>query len=560
MNLAAVRHGIGLPFRQPLARNQIRFRLLAADRDLTACTLVLWKRSEPCPISRRALPMLPRYRDGVNEEWICDAAFPEEAHYIKYFFRLEDGEGRVEYFCEHGFSEAEPESGFFEMLQVFESDLPSAPEWAKGTVYYQIFPERFAVGRPSKALRDYDCWDAVPSRENFLGGDLEGIRQKLPYLETLGVECLYLTPLFAGDFNHKYATTDFFRVDPDFGTEEDLIRLVSEAHARGIRVLLDGVFNHVGLRFAPFEDLMKNGETSAFRDWFYVKRWPIEVHPACYECVGDYPYMPRLRTSNPEAREFILKVMLYWLDAAKIDGWRLDVADEIDLSTLRYLRVGVKARHPEALLIGETWGDAGRLVSDGAALDAAMNYLFRDAMVDYFAKGSIDEKQLDGRLQRMLMKYPDEVNLRMYNCLGSHDTARFLTEAGGEAWRLKLAVAFQMLFPGSPAVYYGDEIGMAGGNDPLCRAGMAWGREDQDLLDWTKRWIAFRKENRAARLGSYRTVLADPARNLFAFERIYESERLVAAFNRGEAEQTLDLTDTAGTVSVPPRSVKIILQ
>jgi glycosidase len=270
--------------------------------------------------------------------------------------------------------------------------------------------------------------------------------------------------------------------------------------------------------------------------------------------------MPRLRTSNPEAREFILKVMLYWLDAAKIDGWRLDVADEIDLSTLRYLRVGVKARHPEALLIGETWGDAGRLVSDGAALDAAMNYLFRDAMVDYFAKGSIDEKQLDGRLQRMLMKYPDEVNLRMYNCLGSHDTARFLTEAGGEAWRLKLAVAFQMLFPGSPAVYYGDEIGMAGGNDPLCRAGMAWGREDQDLLDWTKRWIAFRKENRAARLGSYRTVLADPARNLFAFERIYESERLVAAFNRGEAEQTLDLTDTAGTVSVPPRSVKIILQ
>jgi glycosidase len=193
-------------------------------------------------------------------------------------------------------------------------------------------------------------------------------------------------------------------------------------------------------------------------------------------------------------------------------------------------------------------------------LDAAMNYLFRDAMVDYFAKETISERQLDERLQRMLMKYPEEVNLRMYNCLGSHDTARFLTEAGGEPWRLRLAVAFQMLFPGSPAVYYGDEIGMSGGNDPLCRAGMAWGREDHELLDWTKQWIALRKRSRAVRRGSYRTVLADSERKLFAFERICEGERIVAAFNRGDAPQTLDFADTAGTVRVPPRSVKIILQ
>lgn len=558
MNLAAIAHGVGLPFRQPVARNRIKFRLLAADGDLTACRIVLWKRSEPYPDSRRALPMCARYRDGVKAEWTVEAAFPEEARYVKYFFRLEDAGGRILYFREHGFSETEPESGFFEVLQAFECDLPQAPDWSRGAVYYQIFPERFAVGNPSKSLHDYARWDAQPTRENFLGGDLEGIRQKLPYLASLGAECLYLTPVFAADFNHKYAARDYFRVDPDFGTNGELAALVSQAHARGIRVLLDGVFNHCGVHFAPFQDLMKNGEASPFRDWFYVKRWPIEVDPACYECVGDYPYMPRLRTPNPEVREFILKAMLYWLDEAGIDGWRLDVADEIDVSTLRYLREGVKARHPEALLLGETWGDAGRLVSEGGALDAAMNYLFRDAMVDYFAKGAIDEAQLDGRLQRMLMKYPDDVNLRMYNCLGSHDTARFLTESGGEAWRLKLAVAFQMLFPGSPAVYYGDEIGMAGANDPLCRAGMAWERADEGLLDWTRRWIALRKRSRAVRLGSYKTLLADPEKGLFAFERVYEGERLAAAFNRGGAAQTLDFAGTAGTASVPPRSVKII--
>lgn len=189
MNLAAITHGVGLSFRQPIARNQIR---LAADGDLAACTLVLWKRSEPN--SRRALKMRPRYHDGVKAEWICDAAFPEEAHYIKYFFRLEDGEGQAKYFCEHGFSEREPVCGFFEALQTFEDDMPHAPAWSIGAVYYQIFPERFASGSPFKALRDYAPWDARPTRDIFLGGDLNGIREKLPYLKSLGVQCLYLTP------------------------------------------------------------------------------------------------------------------------------------------------------------------------------------------------------------------------------------------------------------------------------------------------------------------------------------------------------------------------------
>ncbi|MDD3212888.1 MAG: alpha-amylase family glycosyl hydrolase, partial [Eubacteriales bacterium] len=272
---------------------------------------------------------------------------------------------------------------------------------------------------------------------------------------------------------------------------------------------------------------------------------------------GDYPYMPRLRTANPEVREYLLRVMLHWLAEANIDGWRLDVADELDNSTLRYLREGVKARYPNALLLGETWGDASRMVCEGDQLDCAMNYLFRDAMVDFFAKERIDAEMLANRLGHMLMKYPDAVNLRMYNCLDSHDTARFLTEANGETERLKLAIAFQMLFPGSPALFYGDELGMAGENDPGCRGGMAWNHPDAELLDWTREMIALRRQSEAVRRGSYRALPCGDG-DVFAFERRMPGERLTAVFNRSGSQKTLDFADGVGTVTVPPRSVKII--
>lgn len=502
--------------------------------------------------------MSARYQDGIKAEWVAEAILPEEAHYLKYFFKLTDRLGNAVYYCEQGFTEAEPGQGFFELLQAAETDVRTTPDWARGCVYYQIFPERFAVGNPGKGLRSYERWDSEPTRKNFLGGDLRGVREKLSYLEELGVECLYLTPVFAADFNHKYATVDYFAVDPDFGTNEDLVSLVREAHRRGIRVLLDGVFNHVGVHFAPFLDLRQNGERSEYRGWFYPKRFPVELDPACYECVGDYPYMPRLRLANPEVRAFVLSVLLYWLDAADIDGWRLDVADELDTAALRFFREEVQKRHPGALFLGETWGDASRMVCEGDQLDCAMNYLFRDAMVDYFARDRIDEAALDERLQHMLMKYPDEVNLCMYNCLGSHDTARFLTEAGGETWRLRLATAFQMLFPGSPAVYYGDEIGMRGENDPGCRAGMAWERPDEELLSWTRKLIGLRKANEAVRYGSYRTLACDAEKGLFAFERRLGDRRVLAVFNRGGAPRTLDFAGVGEAVVVSPRSVKII--
>ena len=525
--------------------------LEAAAGDLLSCDLIWWKRTEPNRRSR--VPLEPGRDDGCRQHWQAEVAFAEETHYIKYGFQVTDTAGRRKWLCAYGLMEEAGEPGSFELLQVNQTDVLRAPDWAGGCIYYQIFPERY--DRVGKSERQTAPWNAAPTRENYLGGDLRGIIGRLDYLSGLGVECLYLNPVFEGDYNHKYATTDYFRIDPIFGTEADLRELVEKAHARGIRILLDGVFNHVGIHFPPFQDLIEKGGASRYRDWFYPKRCPMEISADCYECVGDYPYMPRLNGANPEVRAYVERVLLYWLERAKTDGWRFDVADELDRHAVTGWREAVKRRYPDALMLGETWGDASRLLGpDG--FDSAMNYLFRDATVDFFAHGAIDAQGLRTRLEGMLMRYPDEINAVMYNLIGSHDTARFLTEAGGEKWRLRLAMAFQMLFPGSPAIYYGDEIGMEGENDPGCRGGMAWDRQDAGLLAWEKEMIALRKRHPALRRGSYRALTAKE--HVFGFVRELGDDRVASFFNRGDASATVDFTEAGEPVHIPPRSVKII--
>lgn len=551
MITSAIKHHSFYPFVQSLARTHVRLILETAQDDISVCKIIWWKRTNP--LEQHCVPMEIRLENDHITQWEADLNFKEEVHYIKYGFLLTDKTGKQSWFNTYGIHKEFIPQGSFEILQVNETDLISIPEWSKGCIYYQIFPERFdRYGSTNKQL---EPWNSIPTRENFLGGNLKGIIKRLSYLSELNIDCIYLNPIFLGDFNHKYATTDYFKIDPIFGTEVDLIELVDKAHKLGIRFILDGVFNHSGIHFAPFMNLIKNGKNSKYIDWFFPKQYPIQIHPAYYECVGDYPYMPRLNGANTEVREYVLDVLLYWLKYANIDGWRFDVADELDRHAVTWWREEIKRLYPDAIMLCETWGDASYLLGpDG--FDSAMNYLFRDAMIDYFAKDKISASQLNNRLNSMLMKYPDEINLTMYNCLGSHDTARFLTEAKGEKWRLRLAMAFQMLFPGAPALYYGDEIGMKGENDPKCRAGMAWHNQDKELLDWQKYLTSLRKQHAVLRYGTYSVLLANE--HIFAFSRDSQAERLIAIFNSSDKTQNVYLTDLEGSVDVPPQSVKII--
>ena len=525
-------------FVYPTARNQLVFRIRTAKKEIQSCKLVYWNRNDALKRTQR---MECYARDGLFDYFQCKVIFTKIARYQKYYFSLEDTEGKAWYFSVYGVSEEVPESGFFEYLYANGNDVIAAPGWAKGMIYYQIFPERFYNGEYGNDPADAAMWGTSPTRENYMGGDLAGIIKKIPYLKELGVECLYLTPIFEGDFNHKYATTNYFCVDPIFGSNEELRELVRKCHAQEIRIILDGVFNHTGIHFPYFQDVLEKQEQSDYKNWFLIEKFPVAVSADCYECVGAYPYMPKLNTANPEVRNYIIGVMDYWIKEYQIDGWRLDVADEVDSSVWEMARLVLKRKYPECILLGETWGYGGRQLR-GNQLDSVMNYLFRDAVGDYFGTKAISTDEFDNRINNIVALYKEETCQLLYNLLDSHDTERFLNLCGGNREILKLAAAFQMLFVGSPAIYYGDEVGITGQNDPDCRRCMIWDEQaDRELLQWYKGLISLRKEHSCIRKGGYRTIVADDDKSVFAFVR-YEMgkecpEQLYAVFNNGSVPQ-----------------------
>ncbi len=464
--------------------------------------------------------------DGFFDCFIGEIETEESVKYIRYYFEANGGS-----ICygPNGQTAVPPDT-HFEYLYTNECDVFDIPEWAKGAIVYQIFPERFQNGDPSNDPAGVEPWGSVPLRTGFMGGDLAGIIAKLDYLAALHVDLIYLTPIFKAPSNHKYDTEDYFLVDPSFGTLEDLRKLTAQCHARGIRVMLDGVFNHCGYTFGPFQDVLMKGEASPYKDWFLVDSFPVQTEPQNYECVGYYKWMPKMRMKNPDVRKFFLEVGQYWIKEADIDGWRLDVADEVDFTFWQEFRKAVKAIKPDALLIAETWKDGGDLLR-GDQMDSVMNYLFRDAMVAYFANNEPAEA-FDGRIQRLQRLYPMPSQSVLYNLIGSHDTDRFLTLCGGDKRRLMLAAAFQMTYSGMPAIYYGDEIGMTGGNDPDCRKAMDWDGADNALLAYYRRLAELRQAEPALRYGAFETIISDG--DIYGFARRFNKETIYVLFNRSD--------------------------
>lgn len=543
MNNAAVFHRMTRSFAYLSSAEALELRLLSARSDVRSCEVYYWKRCMTYPEKMQHVSMSVAYRDALHDDWRVKLTFPEELHSLSYFFFLTDTNGTAYYYTDHGVSETAPRSGFFDFIFSTPEDSFSVPEWARGAVWYQIFPERFNIGDPEKKNHAYVPWNSSPMLDNYFGGDLKGIIQKLDYLAELGIEVIYLNPVFKGNFNHKYATIDYFQVDPDFGTNEDLIELVRQAHGRKIRVVLDGVFNHVGCEFMQFADLWEKGKDSEYKNWFIYSELPLSKDPLNYRCFEVYDHMPKLRTADPDVRKFILSVMSYWIEMADIDGWRLDVADEVESGTWQYMRAGLKKRWPDRIIMAETWCDASPMIGDFCQVDCAMNYLFRFAVRDYIAEKHITSAEFDNRLNIMLSKYSDDVNAVMYNLLDSHDSPRFLHECTGDKRRLRLAVGFQMCFIGAPVVYYGDEVGVTGSWDPDCRRAMIWDEasQDRELLSWYKKLIGLHKRYAALRLGTYRTILCDSPHAVFGFMRHYQDERIYVVVNNSSNETAVDL-------------------
>jgi cyclomaltodextrinase / maltogenic alpha-amylase / neopullulanase len=423
------------------------------------------------------------------------------------------------------------------------------PDWVKDAVFYQIFPDRFAQSASVRKSSNLERWESKPTPHGYKGGDLMGVAERLDHLERLGVNAIYFCPVFQSGANHRYHTHDYYNVDPMLGGNKALKKLLEAAHARGMKVVLDGVFNHASRGFFQFHDILENGSQSAYLDWFHVKGFPLRAYeskdPPNYDAWWGYPALPKFNTALSAVREFLWEVGEYWIEQG-VDGWRLDVPNEIDDDHFwQEFRARVKRANPEAYIVGEIWGDATRWLR-GDQFDAVMNYPFTRLALGFCGAKTLQQSviketgysdmhpvnaaDLAARAETLLAQHPWEITLAQLNLLGSHDTPRVITVVK-DVNAVKLATLLQMTFPGAPCVYYGDEIGLEGFRDPDCRRGMPWDETlwNKDLLEWTRACVNLRRSQRALQRGTYRTLHAQGM--TYAFERILGDERVVTVIN-----------------------------
>jgi cyclomaltodextrinase / maltogenic alpha-amylase / neopullulanase len=542
MQLEAIYHRPKLNWSYAYDNETIHIRLRTKKGDVKKVTAIVGDKYAWDTTVQEVI-MSPFTSDALFDYWQCEAKPPFRR--LRYGFHLQAGKEHI-WLTEEGFrSKAfKTADGLFDFPFLNPADVFTPPAWVKEAVFYQIFPERFANGDPSNDPEGVLEWGGKPEPRNFFGGDLQGVMDHLDHIEELGINAIYFTPVFEATTNHKYDTQDYMKVDPHFGTNEKLKELVKACHSRGIRVLLDAVFNHSGKTFPPFVDVLEKGAESIYADWFHVREWPLQVVEGVptYDTFAFEPIMPKLNTENPEVKEYLLQVAKYWISEVGIDGWRLDVANEVDHRFWRSFRDVVKAANPDAYILGEIWHDS-LMWLQGDQFDAVMNYPFTNAVLDFVTKGKLDGAGFANAVGGQLAGYSQQANESAFNLLDSHDTPRLLTQCGGDKRMLKLAALLQFSFPGTPCVYYGDEVGMSGGGDPGCRGCMVWDadQQDRDLLLFYRRLIALRKEHEALRTGALRFVHAKPGDSRLVFERVTDRERLLVIGNAGRRSAQLSV-------------------
>ena len=430
----------------------------------------------------------------------------------KYYFELHT-DSEVWYYFEDGFLTEEQVNMPGRLLQYFivpwmnPADVNRTPAWVNDTVWYQIFPDRFCNGTPEKNGPDVLPWQTGPvtNREKY-GGNLEGIRQKLPYLKELGITGIYLNPIMKAESNHKYDTTDYREIDPSFGDDETMRRLVAEAHDKGIRVMVDAVFNHCGGKFGPWLDVCEKGQASEYAEWFMVQDWSrigkkADTRDGRFYSFAFADWMPKLNTNNEKVISYFCDVCGEWVTKYDIDGIRFDVGNEVSHRFLKRIREHLKSLKPDIYLLGEIWHDASQWLM-GDEYDSVMNYPLMSGIHDFFLDQTMDKKEFEYMVNRCYTMYMQQNNNVLFNLLDSHDTERLMNRFHDlDIFYQQLAVLFTL--PGSPCIYYGTEIAMEGGFDPDCRRCMPWDKigteENRERISMMQELIHMRKTEEACR-------------------------------------------------------------
>ncbi len=537
MLLQAIRH---IPFPEDahlLEPGCLFFRLRAARGDLSRCTVTLGERFESPgePLGFKTFPLLRAGSDALFDYFEAEIdIFPRR---IRYFFTLENPSRCIHFAAGEFLEKIDPRSGPFFTVPHAGARALHVPDWARRAVGYQIFPMSFASGR--REIRDFGLEEVLRTRvwsRSRPGGTLGGIIANLDYIASLGADLIYLNPLFTANTYHKYNVTDYFSIDPCFGGDEALVDLVESCHGKGIRVILDGVFNHSGAGFFAFEDLVQKGQASSYRDWYFPHSFPVVPRdPANYETFAFNWKFPKLNTANPEVREYLLRVGTHWIEKANIDGWRLDVADETSMDFWRDFRKAVKRLKPDAFLLMENWQDAQPWLR-GDQFDGAMNYGLHRTVHRFFAERAIDAGTFDKAVWTLLNRYHRHVQQVQWNLLDGSDLPRFLAGAGNDPRRLSLASVFLFTHVGIPAIYYGDELGIAGRPGCEDRTLMPWADVDseRDVRPFIRKLAGIRRQHMDAILGSYETLRAETATGFYAYRRKGRSECLTVLLNNSE--------------------------
>ncbi|MBR1743354.1 MAG: glycoside hydrolase family 13 protein [Lachnospiraceae bacterium] len=510
MDFAAIYHRTSEQMSYPLNEEDLIINL-RTGKDVTAVFLV-----HGDPFAAGILGGAERW-DGTREKiyfkkelknhiWWTTTVKPEYKR-CKYYFELHAGK-EVWYYFEDGFLTKEQMELPGKMLQYFivpwmnPADVNRTPDWVNDTVWYQIFPDRFCRGKDSKEDQAVLPWrtGAVKNEERF-GGNLSGMTEKLPYLKELGITGIYLTPICQAESNHKYDTTDYEKIDPGFGSEEDMKKFVHTAHEHGIRVMMDGVFNHSGRKFAPWLDVLEKGPESKYYHWFMINEWPVrmdrDTRDGRFYSFAFHEGMPKLNTNHEEVIAYIEKICTGWVKRFDIDGIRFDVGNEVSHLLLKRLRRTLKGLKPDFYLLGEIWHDASQWLL-GDEYDAVMNYPLTSGINDFFIDKSLTKRDFAWRINACYTMYQQQNNNVLFNLLDSHDTDRLITRVGGnqDVFLQEMAALFTM--PGSVCIFYGTEVALEGGHDPDCRRCMPWDElmteENEKISGKIKALIRLRKE------------------------------------------------------------------
>ena len=547
MNLNAISHRS--LFADCYARNRREVVLnIKTGKDVTAVNLMFddpyaYGISGDIHWVGRTLPM-ERTRE-LKHNYIYSAVVAPEYRRLQYYFEVFSGEEKVLFFEDDFYTDETIEKKgrlkqYFKFPYLNPVDVIAPPAWVKDTVWYQIMPDRFCKGSnhprrmPQKDWKDRETVDY----NDFYGGDLRGIIQKLPYLKELGISGIYLLPVFESDTNHKYNTFDYTKIDPDFGTEEDMLELVATAHSLGIRVMLDAVLNHSGTQWFAWQDVWEKGEQSRYFDWFCIHKTPFERKYASladgrFDGFAFLDNMPKLNTGNPEVMAYFEEICTRWVKQWGIDGIRFDVGNEVSHAFLKRLNVALKKVNPDVFLLGEIWHDSAPWLQ-GDEYDSVMNYPFFESLHNFWVDTDATSRDMMYALERVYSLYPEQINEVLFNHLDTHDTMRAVTRCGNrEAFLQQLAVLLTM--PGSPCLYYGTEIAMPGGHDPDCRRTMPWNEVEAGMYDQeitlTKALIRLRKECPQLRTTQIRWHHDGPEARLVCYDRPGSEETIRVYLN-----------------------------